>query len=80
MTSRYTVDILDRIEALMLGSVVREDDDVTYTFYKGYESLDVKHSGGGSYHYQGAYHPDSICETDSGADKGICKWCGRTLM
>jgi len=77
---RYTVDILDRIETLMLGTVVREDDEVIYTFRKGFERLDVKNAVGGSYHYQGAYHPESICETGTESNEGICMWCGRTLL
>lgn len=67
--------VTDRIEEILgEGYTVGENDTLTYSWTHGYERLVLEHKGGGGLHFEGAYHPDGVCEGG-----GVCNWCGRTL-
>jgi len=77
----YTVSVAERIKELLgVDYLVGPDDYFEYSFNHGYERYRIQHDEGGSSDYGGSYHPDVVCETESGNEVGICKWCGRTLM
>lgn len=80
--SRYRVDVVERIKALMGEefTTIGEYDQLSYTWVGGYETLRHQMHQAGSMEYSGAYHPgDGCCKTEDGSLEGICMWCGTVI-
>jgi hypothetical protein len=73
--------LIDRISTQLFDedTTMADVDEFRYSFIGndldgGYEKVFIKLKGSGSLEFQGAYHPNVVCEGG-----GVCIHCGRTL-
>lgn len=73
----YTANLSERLKEIV-GEVEEVNQDteltLTYTFFGGYEKLEITRNDAGSLSYAGPYHPNGMCEGG-----GVCVHCGSVM-
>lgn len=75
LMAEYTVDPAERLKVLLGEDEIGENDELTYSFQFGRETLYFHPEGGGAVHYSGMYHPgEGYCVGTS-----VCRYCGTVI-